>query len=183
MTDEDIQRIGGDILVALRETNERLDTIEGKAVTQEQFKPEQRKRKRRDWVLMALALCVLWNGYNTLHQQWADARTKHEQSARRVAFAAQQYAGCEKNNDQNRSIDNGYQAVFGPIFAVSPNPAGLSRTLDALRGGMTVDDCGTFLAQLSTDEAARARKAAAAIPRQPLPPPTIPGYVPPSGPA
>jgi len=142
-------------------------------------------RRRVRIVAGVLILVLAGAGYAVLLRR-AAANKRHDDAVaaaaladRRVAFAAQQLAGCEENNRQNEAIDDGYQSVFAPAFATSSDPARLSRILDGLRAGLTVSDCETVLAKLTRDEAARAREAAAAIPRSPLPPPTIAGYVPP----
>lgn len=98
---------------------------------------------------------------------------------RRISGRALLYSGCRSINEVRTSVDDGFQ-LLAVLSLNNPDASRerISRALDALRGKLNPTDCEHVVAGLPPDEAEAVRSAAARSPSLPLPPPTVPGYVP-----
>lgn len=118
--------------------------------------------------------------YDDRREAERDKVTALEMAERRIVARGGDFGDCQESNAKNRRDDAAYQSVFAPGFATGDR-AKLSRILDNLRAGLNEKDCEVVLADLSPADAAKAREYARSFPTKPLPPPTIPGYVPVGG--
>ena len=110
-----------------------------------------------------------------------DSRQDREDVAerRRIEGRGLLYGGCLEDNRQNLRDDRSYQNLAVLTLQNPENePERISRALDALRDGLNLADCETVLLGLSPEQVAEAKERAEEVPRLPLPPPTVPGYVP-----
>lgn len=98
---------------------------------------------------------------------------------RRISGRALLYSGCQSINEVRTSVDDGFQ-LLAVLSLNNPdaNRERISRALDALRGKLNLTDCEHVLAGLPAAEVEAVRDAASHAPILPLPPPTVPGYVP-----
>lgn len=197
MTDETytaLQQTAARILDSLQETNARLDDLDHRAVTAEKLAPVRRSIARRNaasFLVGLVALLAVGNSYLDAARDREDRKREEAMVLeRRIASRSQDYANCQENNRQNIASATTYENLFLAAASNPPSPDSpltpaerrynLSRSLDILRGEITVSDCESTLADLTDEQKARARDRAAGIPRSPLPPPDIPGYVPPT---
>lgn len=110
-----------------------------------------------------------------------DSRQDREDVAerRRIEGRGLLYAGCLEDNRQNLRDDRSYQNLAVLSLQNPENePERISRALDALRDGLNLADCDAVLKGLTTDQRQQALRQAEEVARLPLPPPTVPGYVP-----
>lgn len=132
-------------------------------------------RSSRAWALVAAGVAVV-----ALAGVVLGLSNQHATNAlnldRRIQSRGVAYAGCRDDNAQAMAQDGAIQSVFD--LSRSPDPARASRLLDNLRSGWTLKDCESVLGDLKGEDRERAKRSADTIPRQPLPPPTLPGYVP-----
>lgn len=137
---------------------------------------------RHWWSPLLAAGLVLFVGYMLWSAKvLVDSRQDREDVAdrRRIEGRGLLYGGCLEDNRQNLRDDRSYQNLAVLTLQNPENePERISRALDALRDGLNLADCETVLTGLSPRAAAEAKERAEEVPRLPLPPPTVPGYVP-----
>lgn len=186
MVESDIQQMAGQILRAqedtvakLAETNARLAELDEQTVKSERYGPDQKSISRRNTVALVAAfvalLAIVLSAGSFLYLRAQDARDARE---RRITGRGQLYAQCTENNLQNENIDTSLQTLTAGSIAAGRPAEGSSRGLDTLRQNLNLADCEVALGDLSGAERAAAKRSASLIPRNPLPPPSVPGYVP-----
>lgn len=138
---------------------------------------------RRHRLMAYIAVCLAFA--IGLFRVESIAKTQvHDADERRIQGRALLYQGCHSLNGLREALDDTFHLLFAQAMS---NPDTdryrVSRSLDILRGNLAPTDCEHVLADLTDEEKAEARaRANGGAPSLPLPPPTAPGYLPPTTP-